>query len=115
MRLRNAKDTVPLTLRETLEDVHPSELDEGFHFIVRPGTIVWVRPADGQWRRGVAQYEGHMLTDDTGIIYQWYVAYGKGRHRKIEIFQPMWGNMKPDTPEVHELLRRNGFFPHCVK
>ena len=35
MRLRNAKDTVRPTIYETLADVHPLELDEGFHFLVK--------------------------------------------------------------------------------
>ncbi|KAI0683326.1 hypothetical protein BC835DRAFT_750678 [Cytidiella melzeri] len=110
MRLRNDKDTVRPTLRETLADVHPLELDEGFHFLVKDGITVWIRPEDGKWRRGTVCYEGMMLFDKTGIIRQYYVQYGKGQNKKIEIFQPMWGNMKPDTPEVHVLLRRNGVF-----
>ncbi|KAI0089896.1 hypothetical protein BDY19DRAFT_905612 [Irpex rosettiformis] len=110
MRLRNAKDTVRPTLQETLADVHPLELDECFHFLVKDGSTVWIRPKDGKWRRGTVLYESIMKFDKTGVIRQWHVEYGKGSNRKTEIFQPLWGNMKPDTPEVHELLRRNGYF-----
>ena len=38
MRLRNAKDTVRPTLQETLADIHPLELDEGFYFLVKVST-----------------------------------------------------------------------------
>lgn len=46
--------------------------------------------------------------DVQGIVYQWAVEFGKGKHKQSGDCQPMYGNMKPDTPEVHELLRRSG-------
>ncbi len=63
--------------------------------------------------RSSLSYSIHILIDSLsvqGVIRQFFVEYGKGPNKKTEIFQPLWGNMKPDTPEVHELLRRNGYF-----
>lgn len=42
------------------------------------------------------------------IERQWYVRYGRGQ-KYYDLFNPFHGNMKPDYPEVRELLRREGY------
>ncbi|KAH8101459.1 hypothetical protein BXZ70DRAFT_1007289 [Cristinia sonorae] len=109
MRLRNWKETVEPTIEETLLDVHPETLDQPFHWYIEPDITVWIKPADGKWRKGIVFAEWHTLYLHDRI-QQWYVEYGKGQHRKRELFAPLLGNMKPDTPEVRELLRKAGVF-----
>jgi len=106
MQLRNWKETVPPTIEETLMDVHPLTLDEKWHWVVKENERVWIKTADGKWRRGRMFHEWHTEYTEKGRIIQYFVHYGKPK--KEEIFAPMLGNMKPDTPEMHELLRRAG-------
>ena len=41
------------------------------------------------------------------VEQSWWVYYGR---KKSGLFRPYDGDMKPDTPEVHELLRKAGVF-----
>lgn len=82
MRLRNAKDTVRPTLHETLNDVHPLDLDEPFHFLVDVRTVsplaqmhahpslqhgvpVWVKTSTSGWRRGTVLWPELTLYEET--------------------------------------------------
>ncbi|KAH9949473.1 hypothetical protein B0H21DRAFT_114251 [Amylocystis lapponica] len=109
MRLRNWKETVPPTIEETLMDVHPRSLDEPFHWGgIEWGLTVWVKTVEGKWCLGTVEFEGPTAYTERAIEQSFYVRYG--RNKKSDLFRPYDGNIKPDTPEVRELLRKAGYF-----
>lgn len=107
MRLRNWKETVKPTIEEDLL-VHPRSLDEPFHWGgIESGLHVWVKTDEGKWVRGVVFFEGPTEFTPRAIVQSFFVNYGR---KKCGLFRPYDGNMKPDRPEIHELLRTAGVF-----
>jgi hypothetical protein len=132
MRLRNFKETVEPTIIDTLEDVHPTTLDEPFHWYVKVrsrfffhamytpfhsipqvGSPVWVKTSNGKWRHGqVVHEEGYRYLPHIDAPLSMDCKFGvrHSRNKHTETFVPMDGVMKPDTPQVRELLRQAGYF-----
>ncbi|RDB24608.1 hypothetical protein Hypma_008210 [Hypsizygus marmoreus] len=114
MRLRNWKETVEPTIQDTLCDVHPHTLEEGFHWFAPPGTPVWVFAGEGRnkkWRQGKVWCEHDQVLHPRGIFRTYEVSYHYKKKKVFQLFTPglQW-EMKPDTPEVRELLREAGVF-----
>ncbi|KAF9466885.1 hypothetical protein BDZ94DRAFT_1157081 [Collybia nuda] len=114
MRLRNWKETVEPTIEDTLRDVHPHTLDCTFHWYAPPGTPVWVFAGEGKnqkWRQGLVGGEARTNDISQGVFRSYDVHYNVKRQRVVTRFIPglQW-EMKPDTPEVRELLREAGVF-----
>ncbi|TEB26341.1 hypothetical protein FA13DRAFT_1053910 [Coprinellus micaceus] len=117
MRLRNWKETVPYTIEDTLLDVQPHSLDDPFHWCPQRGTPVWVKVPESEdedckhrWRKGVIEDElferqyTHM-----GIFRTFVVATTIKRKPVLFTITPgIQPTLKPDSPEVRELLRRAG-------
>ncbi|KAG2023725.1 hypothetical protein CC2G_001345 [Coprinopsis cinerea AmutBmut pab1-1] len=116
MRLRNYKETVPYTIEDTLLDVQPHSLDEPFHWCPRPGTPVWVKVSDGpgnplKWRKGNIEEEGSQVYTRQGIFRTYTVKTMIKRKPMMFTFVPgLQPELKPDSPEVRELLRVAGVF-----
>jgi len=114
MRLRNYKETVPYTIEDTLRDVHPHTLEEPFHWAASVGEPVLVLAGDEnglnrKWRKGYVIYEASQILTDWGIFYSYCVKYTVKRKEVASLFTPgLQMEMKPDTPEVRELLREAG-------
>jgi len=110
MRLRNWKETVEPTIEETLADVHPRSLDESFHYYAPYGSKCWVKCEDHKWRRGtvISPSDLWRVLPDGTMDRCFDVLID--RIKKVDTFVPTDGVMKPDTPEVRELLRLAGYF-----
>jgi len=62
-----------------------------------------------KWRKGYVFYEGSQVLTDWGIFRSYYVKYTVKRKEVASLFTPgLQMEMKPDTPEVRELLREAG-------
>jgi len=114
MRLRNWKETIPPTIEDTLRDVHPHSLYVGFHWYAPPGTPCWVFVGEGKnkkWRQGLVGGEGPQVLTNEGVFRTYEVSYNMNRQRVVNKFTPgIHWEMKPDSPEVRELLREAGVF-----
>ncbi|TFK28345.1 hypothetical protein FA15DRAFT_691826 [Coprinopsis marcescibilis] len=124
MRLRNYKETAPYTIEDTLLDVHPHSLDEPFHWCPKPGAPVWVKVPDTpgnlvRWRKGQINDEGDLVYTQLasllllkqGIFRSYIVKVTVKRQELKYTFIPgLQPELKPDSPEVRELLRSAGVF-----
>ncbi|TFK42147.1 hypothetical protein BDQ12DRAFT_677700 [Crucibulum laeve] len=116
MRLRNWKETVAPTIEDTLRDVHPHTLEEGFHWYAPPGQHVWIKCGDEEgknvkWRQGTIGGEGDMVFCPMGPFRTYEVYYTvKRKEYKVLMTPGLQPELKPDTPEVRELLRQDGVF-----
>ncbi|KAF5314159.1 hypothetical protein D9611_006961 [Ephemerocybe angulata] len=114
MRLRNWKETAPYTIEDTLLDVQPHSLDEPFHWCPTGGTPVWVNVPDGdgckpRWRKGMITDEVEIVYTDKGIFRTFVVTTMIKRQAvNFTITPGLQPTLKPDSPEVRELLRVAG-------
>ncbi|KAF8168521.1 hypothetical protein B0H34DRAFT_793110 [Crassisporium funariophilum] len=114
MRLRNYKETIPYTIEDTLLDVHPHSLERPFHWPASIGERVWVLAGDEKedyvrWRQGTVCSEKNKVYCDRGIFRTFSVRYFVKRRELVADFVPgLQMEMKPDSPEVRELLRQDG-------
>ncbi|EGN92713.1 hypothetical protein SERLA73DRAFT_190738 [Serpula lacrymans var. lacrymans S7.3] len=110
MRLRNWKETVEPTIEDTLLDVHPHFIDEPFPWVFHNGNAAWVK-VDGKWVCGVIVTFERYHFDERNIWRVYLVRWGGRRkdHHQAS-FMTGDGNIKPDSPEVRELLRKEGVF-----
>lgn len=114
MRLRNWKETIPYTIEDTLLDVQPHSLEETFHWCPPNGAPVWVNvpDADGckpKWRKGMIMTEEDIVYSEKGIFRSYVVMTTiKRKPVNFTITPGMDPSLKPDSPEVRELLRHAG-------
>ncbi|KAI0358791.1 hypothetical protein OH77DRAFT_1447893 [Trametes cingulata] len=84
------------------------DLDEPMRCTFQDGEQVWVKLRESsEWVAGVVSGKGARTgatRDGEGVLYP--VRYSKA---KREYFSPQNGELKPDTPEVRELLAAGGW------
>jgi len=116
MRLRNLKETIPYTIEDTLLDVQPHSLEEPFHWYAPPGSPCWIDSVDEngnnrKWRRGFIGCESRPVFSPKGIMRTYHVHYTVKRKPATVLVAPgLSPKLKPDSPEVRELLRQAGVF-----
>ncbi|KAJ3013554.1 hypothetical protein NUW54_g1529 [Trametes sanguinea] len=87
------------------------DLDEPMKCSFREGESVWIRLKDSaHWVPGALSVKGARTTatrEGTGVAYP--VQYKKDGKTRRDYFAPQNGELKPDTPEVRELLAEGGW------
>ncbi|KIJ98255.1 hypothetical protein K443DRAFT_680901 [Laccaria amethystina LaAM-08-1] len=100
---------------DTLRDVHPHTLEETFHWYARPGTPVWVLSSSKKrpiptWRQGYVVSEHKTHFTPKGIFRSYSVQYIIGGETVKTVLCPgLEPELKPDTPQVRQLLREAGY------
>ncbi|OSD05645.1 hypothetical protein PYCCODRAFT_1464992 [Trametes coccinea BRFM310] len=87
------------------------DLDEPMKCSFHEGESVWIRLKDSaHWVRGTLSVKGPRTTatrEGTGFAYP--VQYEKDGKIRRDYFAPQNGELKPDTPEVRQLLADGGW------